>query len=93
MISNVYTYKLINKTTEEINNVTFKLISHDGTVKLVSGDDFVVPKQGLAEGTLFVEIKSSALTGDRNNLKIGVYSGEKLIETTTANFLGPRKFN
>ena len=92
IISNVYTYKLVNKTTQEINNVTFKLLSHKGTVKLVSGDSFVVPEQGLAEGTLFIEINNSALSGDRNKLEIAVYSGDKLIETTTANFLGPRSY-
>ena len=92
IISNVYTYKLVNKTTEEIDDVSFKLLSHKGTVKLVSGENFVVPKQGLAEGTLFVEINNSALSGDRNKLKIAVYSGEQLIETTTANFLGPRSY-
>jgi len=26
-------------------------------------------------------------------LKIGVYSGDKLIETAKANFLGPRSYN
>ncbi|MBT8394200.1 MAG: cytochrome c oxidase accessory protein CcoG, partial [Bacteroidia bacterium] len=92
IISNVFTFKLINKTSEDINNVTFKLLSHDGTVKLVSGHSFVVPKQGLAEGTMFVEINNSTLSGDRNKLEIGVYSNNDLIETTTANFLGPRSY-
>lgn len=93
IISNVYTYKLINKTTQNIKDISFKVLSHDGTVKLVSGESFVVPKQGLAEGTLFIEIDNSALSGDRNKLKIAVFSGDELIETTTANFLGPRSFN
>ena len=94
IISNVFTYKLINKTTREINNVSFKILSHDGTVKLVSTkNDFVVPAQGLAEGTLFIEINNSELSGDRNTLKIGVYENDKLIETTSANFLGPRSYN
>ena len=94
IISNVFTYKLVNKTTESIDNVSIKLISHEGTVKLVSTHDtFDVPKQGIAEGTLFIEINNSKLSGDRNKIKIGIYEGEQLIETTTANFLGPRSFN
>ncbi len=93
IISNVYTYKLVNKTTKEIDNVSLKLLSHKGELKLVStGNTFVVPEQGMAEGTIFVEINNAALTGDRNKIKIGVYQGNKLIETTTANFLGPRTF-
>ena len=92
MISNVFTFKLINKTTEDVESVHFKLLSHKGTIKLVTHDDFQVPKQGLAEGTLFIEINGSALTGDKDKVKIGVYSGDKLIETTTATFLGPRSY-
>ncbi|MFV0564788.1 MAG: cytochrome c oxidase accessory protein CcoG [Flavobacteriaceae bacterium] len=93
VISNVYTYKLINKTNNDINNVSLKLLSHKGELKLVStSGTFVVPGQGMAEGTFFVEINNAALSGDRNKIKIGVYQDEKLIETTTANFLGPRSF-
>ncbi|MDN3666555.1 cytochrome c oxidase accessory protein CcoG [Algibacter miyuki] len=93
IISNVFTYKLVNKTSEAIEGVSFKLLSHKGELKLVATNDhFVVPKQEISKGTLFVEINNSALSGDRNKIKIGVYSGDKLIETTTANFLGPRSF-
>ncbi|TXG35224.1 cytochrome c oxidase accessory protein CcoG [Seonamhaeicola maritimus] len=93
IISNVFTYKLVNKTTKEIEDVSLKLTSHKGTLKLVAtSDNFTVPKQGIAEGTLFIEINNSALTGDRNKIKIGVYVDDKLIETCTANFLGPRSY-
>ena len=94
IISNVYTYKLVNKTTETIENVTFKLRGIEGNIKLVStSESFVVSSQGLAEGTLFIELKQSLLSGDKNNLTIDVYSGDKLIETTSVTFLGPRSYN
>lgn len=93
MISNVYTYKLVNKTSKDIEEVSFKLLSHNGTIKMVSTDTFQVSAQDLAEGTLFIEINNSALTGDKDKLKIGVYSGEKLIETTTTQFLAPKSYN
>ena len=92
IISNVYTFKLINKTTKEIADVNFKLISHEGTIELVTHENFTVPAQDLAEGTLFIEINNSALNGDKDKLKIGVYSGDKLIESTTARFLAPRNY-
>ncbi len=92
MISNVYTFKVINKTTEDINDVSYKLLSHKGTIELVTHKDFSVPKQGLAQGTLFIEIHSSLMEKDKIELKIGVYSGDKLIETTRTNFLGPRSY-
>ncbi len=93
IISNVYTYKLINKTTEEIPDVNFKLISHQGKIDLVTHQNFTVPSQDLSEGTLFIEINNSALSGDKDKLRIGVYSGDELIETTTARFLAPRSYN
>ncbi|MCG1035885.1 cytochrome c oxidase accessory protein CcoG [Polaribacter sp. DS7-9] len=92
IISNVYTFKVINKTTKDINNVNYKILSHKGTIKLVSDHDFIVPKQGLAEGTLFIELNASVLTDDKEELEIGVFSGNKLIETTKTNFLGPRSY-
>lgn len=94
IISNVFTYKLVNKTNKEIDDVVFKLRKYKGTIKLVSTkDNFFVPAQGIAEGTLFIEINKSDLTGDKNKLMIEVYSHEQLIETTTVNFLGPRSYN
>ncbi len=92
IISNVYTYKLLNKTTKEVNDVHFELLSHKGTVKLVRNGDFHVPAQGLAEGTLFVEINNAAVESDKEKVRIGVYSGDELIETTSTAFLAPRSY-
>jgi cytochrome c oxidase accessory protein FixG len=92
IISNVYTYKLINKTTKDIDDVNFKLLSHKGTVELVRHEDFKVPAQNMAEGTLFIEINNSAVKTDKEKVKIGVYSGDDLIETTTTAFLAPRSY-
>ncbi len=92
IISNVFTYKLVNKTTRDIRNVHFKLKSPKGTISIVKGGDITVPRQGMAEGTLFIEINNAILNGDRNRLMIEVYSGDKKIETTSATFLGPRHY-
>jgi len=92
IISNVFTFKLVNKTTENIENIRFKLISHDGEIKIVSHDSFEIPEQGLAEGTLFIEIDKKELSGDKDRVKIGIYSNDKLIETATTAFLGPRSY-
>ena len=91
-IKNVYTIKLINKTTETIENVDVKLISHEGTVTMVGGA-VNIEKQGLKEGTLFIEINKKDLTSSKEKLKIGIYSKGKLIETTSTNFTGPIKIN
>ncbi len=93
VIRNVYTYKLVNKTSSDISGVRFKLLSHKGNIEMVSQDEFEVPAQELAEGTLFIKINAAALSGDKDKLKIGVYSNDELIETTTARFLAPRSYN
>ena len=92
IISNVYTYKLINKTTAVVPDVNFRLLSHKGIVKLVRTKNFTVPAQDLAEGTLFIEIDNAAVKSDKEKVKVGVYSGDKLIETTLCAFMAPRSY-
>ncbi len=93
IISNVYTFKLINKTTKEVSDVSFKLLSHKGEINVVTHKNFSVEAEELAEGTLFIDINAAALNGEKDKLKIGVYSGDKLIETATTRFLAPRRYN
>ena len=92
-ISNVYTYKIVNKTAKEFNQVTFKLIEPKGEIILVGNPQVRVNPDAIAKGTLFIEINPAYLEGDKIKLKIEVYDGDKLIETTTTNFMGPRRFN
>jgi cytochrome c oxidase accessory protein FixG len=92
VITNIYSYKVINKTSETIGDIEYKLLSHEGTIEVVNGDHFEVPRQGFAEGTLLIDIQKSELKKDKVRLKIGVYSKGKLIETTVTNFLGPRSY-
>ncbi len=92
MIRNIYTYKLINKTSQDVPDVSFRLLSHPGTITFVKGEGFDVPAEALSEGTVFVDIKSAALNGDKDKLKIGVYSHGELIETATIRFLAPRSY-
>ncbi|WP_455169478.1 cytochrome c oxidase accessory protein CcoG [Aegicerativicinus sediminis] len=92
IISNVYTFKLVNKTNREINNVQFKLVSHSGTIKVVSHQILQVPAKEFTEGTLFIELNAKDLEDEKDKLKIGVFSNDELIETTTTTFLGPRSY-
>jgi len=92
-ISNVYTYKIINKTSDDYKDIHFEVISHKGTINKVGKTHFTIPKQGIAQGTLFIEIGQYLLESDKTKLKIGVYNGKKLLGATTTNFLGPRNFD
>ncbi len=88
IVSNVYTFKLINKTVNDLENIDIKLISHNGEVKIVGGNSKVL-NGDLTEGTLFIEIEKKDLTSSKERLKLGVYANGELIETTSTNFPGP----
>lgn len=92
-ISNVYTFKIINKTNNEFKDIHFKLVGIKGTLNVVGHQDFKVPKQGMNSGTLFIEINQFLLETDKTKLEIEVYNGNKKIETATTNFLSPRSFD
>lgn len=91
-LSNVFSYKVINKTTNEIDHVTMKILNIDAELKLIPQDTISIPKQGFVEGRLIIMLKENKLKGDNTNIKIGVFCNNKLIETTSTTFLGPRTF-
>ena len=94
IISNVYTYKILNKTNERYENVTFKIISPKGAeIELVSKDRVEVPEKGMAEGTLFIRINRYQLDEDKTTIKMELYSGDEKLESLETSFLGPRTFN
>lgn len=92
-ISNVYTFKIVNKTIKDFDDVQFKLIKPDGEIKVVGNNNITVPKEGMAQGTLFIEINQYLLDKDKTKVEIEIYSDGKLVDKTSTNFLGPRKFN
>jgi cytochrome c oxidase accessory protein FixG len=90
-ISNLYNFKVVNKTTEEFP-VTFKLENKKGEIKIVSGANLIAKPQAITEGEFFLILDSSEKLERKNKIRIGVYSGEKKIETVSTNFMGPRKY-
>ena len=92
-ISNIFTFKIINKTNDDFNDIHFKLHDVKGTIKVVGEQQFKIKRQGSVKGTLFVEINEYLLESDTSKLKIEVYNGNKKIETATTSFLSPRTFN
>ena len=92
-ISNIYTFKIINKTNNDFDDIHFKLVGINGSLKVVGKQELKVPRQGMNDGTLFIEINQNLLDSDKTKLRIEVYNGNKKIETTTTNFLSPRSFD
>lgn len=91
-IKNIFTFKLLNKTVENYDDISFEVLSNDKAKIIIVGSENVkLKRQDLSEGTLFITIPKKSLKSSKEKIKIGVYSGGKLIETTTTNFMGPRK--
>ena len=88
IIKNAYQYKVINKSTETLEDISFKVLSHDGTI-VDANSHASVPVQGQLEGLVFIELKKEDLSGAKERVKIGAYSGDKLIETFKVNFQSP----
>ncbi|MGY6647386.1 cytochrome c oxidase accessory protein CcoG [Wenyingzhuangia sp. IMCC45574] len=91
-ISNVYTYKLVNKTSEDVDSLSFRLLSHDkGEIRLVGTDHLLLKKQEIFEGTVFVEIPVSSLEEGKEAIEFGVYDKDgKELTTTKTHFLSPK---
>lgn len=93
-ISNVYTFKIMNKTMKDYDNLTFKVKKPEGAqIQMVGKDVVEVKKENYSEGVLFIEIPQKELDGYSTKVTIEVYDGDRLIQTTKTNFLGPRLLN
>ena len=92
-ISNIYTFKVINKTNKDFNAIHFKLVGIKGTLNVVGEQDLKVPKQGIKSGTVFIEINKYLLESDKTKIEIEVYEGNNKIETSKTSFLSPRSFD
>ncbi|MBK8501217.1 MAG: cytochrome c oxidase accessory protein CcoG [Saprospiraceae bacterium] len=89
-ISNLYNYQIINKTTEDIGGIEFRLFDPRGVIKVV-GQVPVAGKQAIAEGAFFIEMETDKLESRKTKLKIEVYSNGQKIDEASTNFLGPVK--
>lgn len=87
-ISNLYNFKVNNKTHRELK-IQFKVLEVDAKIKLIGDGKVVCNKEGAAVGTMFIYIEQKNIAKRSTKLKIGIYEGDKLLETTKTSFLAP----
>jgi len=88
LIVNHYDYKVINKGTVPLENVTLKVLSHKGSIENTAYDmDIPVLERGV--GALTIKIPKADLSSYKEIINIGVYSNDKLIEEVEVKFSGP----
>jgi hypothetical protein len=85
---NVFTYKILNKTNNDLD-LTFELDTElDAHIKLV-GEVPTLLKGGSTEGVLFIVVNTNDITQYTTDIKVNVLHDGKVLETVKTSFLGP----
>jgi cytochrome c oxidase accessory protein FixG len=88
-ISNLYNYKLINKSNKDIQY--FFEVDHPHAHIVKIGEDNNLPKQGKAEGALFIVVDAEHVK-NREKFILNIYNQDrKLVKTLKPSFVGPIK--
>ncbi|HSC53144.1 MAG TPA: cytochrome c oxidase accessory protein CcoG [Phnomibacter sp.] len=86
-LSNLYQMNMVNKTHKEVQ-LRLELDGVPGVIKPIGGHQMLTPPEGQAESTFFIVLPKKAITRRDMDLKIGVYIGNKRINTVKTSFLG-----
>jgi len=87
IISNMYSFKIVNKTTEDLP-VVFKILDREGEIQII-GKTFNAVASSIREGTFFAKFPKETVLSDKTQIKVGVFANEKLIEKVDLTFVGP----
>lgn len=90
-VSNLYNYKIINKTFEDIE-AQIQLIDREGNIEFVGQKELLIPSESMAEGTFFLILDLDQLEERKSDIQLGIFNqqGERLDATSTT-FLAPVK--
>ncbi|KQS27938.1 cytochrome c oxidase accessory protein CcoG [Dyadobacter sp. Leaf189] len=86
-ISNLYTFKIFNKTNKLIKP-TIKLKDPAGKLIFAGNPDLTLQPAGMSEGTVFINMPKSAITQRKTKLSLAVYQNGKQLEGFETMFLG-----
>ena len=89
-LSNLYTVKVVNKSQHDLP-IEFRLLNHEGNVRVLGAAQFVAPKERIAETSVLVDIAANTLTNSSTRLEIGVMAGGKQVSIVKTGFIGPRR--
>ncbi len=88
--SNLYTFKIINKSVETLQ-VEVKVLEPAGRMEFIGTPTMDIEIQELAEGSFFLYLNKTDLSGANTDVQFGVYVNGVLTETLESNFNGPKK--
>lgn len=87
--SNVYNYKMVNKTTEDLTLEVKLLKPEGGRLEMVGGSSINVTKGELAEGAMIIFLTRDQLEGRNTEVHLGVFKDGVMIDEEETNFNGP----
>lgn len=87
-LSNLYSIKLINKTTKDLS-IKIGLQDQQGSILMAGKPTIDIKKEGQAAGTFFIILPKSVIKERKTMLKLVLYSNGEEVVTTKTNFLGP----
>ncbi|KAA6439318.1 cytochrome c oxidase accessory protein CcoG [Dyadobacter flavalbus] len=85
-VSNLYTFKIFNKTNHVVKPV-IRLEDVEGKLIFAGSPDLTLEAAGMAEGTLFINVPKAAVKKRKTALKLAVYEGNKQLEKFEILFL------
>lgn len=89
-ISNLYTFKIFNKTNQIVKPV-IHLDSPKGTLLFAGKPDLTLDGAGMSEGTVFIIIPKTELKSRKTKLKLSVFQGKEKLETFETTFMAPEE--
>jgi hypothetical protein len=89
-VSNLYTYKIFNKTNKEIK-AQMNLDYPKGDLKFIGTEHLVIPPAGMLEGSVMITIPEASLQQRKTDIKLTVHQGSQLLEQFTTTFMAPQQ--
>jgi cytochrome c oxidase accessory protein FixG len=90
-VSNLYNYKIINKTFDSIPG-EIKPIGFEGKIEYIGSEKFVIPSESITEGSFFLVLSLDQIEERNSTLYFGVYNEEgELLDKVKTSFLAPLK--
>lgn len=90
-VSNLYNYKIINKTFEDIE-AEIRLMEGEGEIEIIGQREILIPSESLTEGTFFLLLDMDQLEDRDSKIQLGIYNKEgELLDQVKTSFLAPIK--
>ncbi|CAG5004230.1 hypothetical protein DYBT9275_03326 [Dyadobacter sp. CECT 9275] len=89
-VSNLYTFKIFNKTNRLVHP-EIRIEAAGGRLQFAGNPDLTLEGAGMSEGTVFIIMPKSQLKKRKTKLQLSVYQGNQKLETFETTFVAPEE--